>query len=99
MGWLQNKKSISLPTTASHKSLEIQTKMATALEDFSSWLSRTLQELNTDESVFGSYILSIVDSDESPDEQNEALQGILSEIIENVSIVFTLSPVITCLPF
>lgn len=60
--------------------------MAAALEDFSLWLSRTLQELNTDESVFGSYILSILDSDESSDEQNEALQGILSEIIDNVSI-------------
>ncbi|RZC37554.1 coiled-coil domain-containing protein 43 [Asbolus verrucosus] len=57
--------------------------MATAMEDFSSWLNRTLEELNTDESVFGSYIQSILDSDESSEEKMEALQGILSEIIQN----------------
>ncbi|EFA03808.1 coiled-coil domain-containing protein 43 [Tribolium castaneum] len=57
--------------------------MATAMEDFSSWLSRTLEELNTDESVFGSYIQGILDSDESCEEKSEALQGILSEIIQN----------------
>jgi hypothetical protein len=63
-------------------------KMATAMEDFSSWLSRTLEELNTDESVFGSYIQGILDSDETPEEKFEALQGILSEIIQNVSAPF-----------
>lgn len=60
--------------------------MATAMEDFSSWLSRTLEELNTDESVFGSYIQGILDSDEPSEEKFEALQGILSEIIQNVSL-------------
>ena len=62
--------------------------MATALEDFSSWLSRTLEELNTDEGIFGSYIQSILDSDETSEEKFEALQGILAEIIENVRVVY-----------
>lgn len=53
---------------------------------FSSWLDKKLQELNTDETVFGSYIQSILDSDETSDEKAEALQGILAEIVEHVSI-------------
>lgn len=62
--------------------------MASALvegKDFSSWLGRRLQALNTDETVFGSYIQSILDSDDSSDEKSEALQDILAEIVENVS--------------
>ncbi|XP_017784792.1 PREDICTED: coiled-coil domain-containing protein 43 [Nicrophorus vespilloides] len=57
--------------------------MAEALVNFSDWLGNKLKELNTDESVFGSYISGILDSDETADEKNEALQGILSEIVEN----------------
>lgn len=53
--------------------------------DFSGWLSIKLQELNTDEGVFGSYILGILDSDETFEEKTEALMGILTEIVENVS--------------
>lgn len=59
--------------------------MATGVQDFPNWLKEKLKELNTDETVFGIYIQGILDSDESPEEQNEALQGILSEILENVS--------------
>lgn len=58
--------------------------MATAIDNFSSWLGNKLKDLNTDENVFGSYITGILDSDETNDEKNEALQGILAEIIENV---------------
>ncbi|CAH1995173.1 unnamed protein product [Acanthoscelides obtectus] len=57
--------------------------MATALEDFPTWLSGKLQELKTDEDIFGSYIMGILDSDETAKEKSEALQGILSEIVEN----------------
>nr|CAI5852786.1 unnamed protein product [Callosobruchus analis] len=57
--------------------------MATALEDFPNWLNKRLKELNTDEAVFGTYILGILDSDETSEEKIEALQGMLSEIVEN----------------
>lgn len=59
--------------------------MATSVQDFPNWLSGKLKELNTDETVFGLYIQGILDSDESHEEKIEALQGILSEILENVS--------------
>lgn len=60
--------------------------MATAsLEnvDFIIWLDTKLKELNTDETVFGSYIRGILDGDDTSEEKYEALQGILAEIIEN----------------
>lgn len=59
--------------------------MAAAVDSFAAWLGDKLVELNTDENVFGSYIQGILDSDESSEEKTEALQGILSEIIENVN--------------
>ncbi|KAL1123992.1 hypothetical protein AAG570_001762 [Ranatra chinensis] len=52
-------------------------------EDFEKWLSLKLKALNTDESVFGSYITGILDGEESLDEKTEALEGILTEITEN----------------
>lgn len=48
---------------------------------FVKWLNKKLQELNTDESVFGEYILSILEGDESREEKRESLEGILSAII------------------
>lgn len=62
----------------------ITSNMADGVDEFSVWLGKKLTELNTDESVFGSYIQGILDEDESSEEKIEALQGILSEIIENV---------------
>lgn len=59
--------------------------MAVTVPDFPQWLNTKLQELNADETVFGSYIQGILDSDESSEEKNEALQVILSEFVENVS--------------
>lgn len=59
--------------------------MAKWVQDFPEWLNEKLQELNTDETVFGSYIQGILDSDESVEEKTEALQGILLEFVENVS--------------
>lgn len=53
--------------------------------DFAVWLGNKLKDLNTDENVFGSYISGILDSDETEDEKNEALQSILSDIVQNVS--------------
>lgn len=50
-------------------------------EAFNKWLTAKLKSLNTDESVFGSYILGILEGDESTDEKHEALEGVLSAII------------------
>lgn len=50
-------------------------------DTFKKWLTNKLKSLNTDESVFGSYILGILEGDESKDEKHEALEGILSAII------------------
>ena len=52
-------------------------------ENFLTWLNAKLKELNTDESVFGSYILGILEGDESEEEKREALEGILGEILVN----------------
>lgn len=48
---------------------------------FNKWLNNKLKSLNTDESVFGSYILGILEGDETKEEKYEALEGILSAII------------------
>ncbi|XP_017121292.1 coiled-coil domain-containing protein 43 [Drosophila elegans] len=51
-----------------------------ASEEFQSWLNEQLRKLNTDESIFGSYIIGILEGDEeTTDEKTEALEGILSE--------------------
>lgn len=55
--------------------------MATAIDDFSTWLDKKLKDLNIDENVFGSYITGILDGDETQEEKTEALDGILSEMI------------------
>lgn len=60
--------------------------MAASLSDFVPWLNDKLRSLKTDEGVFGSYISSILESEESVDDKKDALEGILSEIV--VSIKF-----------
>lgn len=55
-------------------------------DEFTKWLNNKLRSLNTDESVFGSYILGILEGDETKDEKHEAIEGVLSAII--VSMVF-----------
>lgn len=47
---------------------------------FDSWLSVKLQDLNTDEGVFGSYIKGILEGDESEDEKTEALESIFAGV-------------------
>ncbi|CAH2240584.1 coiled-coil domain-containing protein 43 [Pararge aegeria] len=56
--------------------------MATAVLEFEPWLIDKLKSLKTDEGVFGSYISGILESEESIDEKKDALEGILSEIVE-----------------
>lgn len=61
--------------------------MSSDVENFSQWLNGKLRELNTDESVFGSYIASILESDETFDEKREGLEGILAAIIVSMDAV------------
>jgi len=50
---------------------------------FTSWLSGTLADLGTDDSVFGPYIVSILEGeDESQEEKEEGLVGILSDVLD-----------------
>nr|CAD7457829.1 unnamed protein product [Timema tahoe] len=57
--------------------------MAAGVDNFDSWLSFKLRALNTDENVFGSYIKGILEGEETLEDKTEALEGILSEMIEN----------------
>lgn len=63
--------------------------MAAAVDEFTIWLGKKLQALNTDEGVFGSYITGILDGDETLEEKAEALEDILSEILVSVSLSST----------
>ncbi|XP_050361734.1 coiled-coil domain-containing protein 43 [Nymphalis io] len=56
--------------------------MATAEGEFGLWLSDKLRLLKTDEGVFGSYISGILESEETLEEKKDALEGILSEIVD-----------------
>ncbi|XP_052898730.1 coiled-coil domain-containing protein 43 [Anopheles moucheti] len=53
-----------------------------AVDEFNSWLSSKLRASKADVSVFGSYITGILEGDENNEEKVEALEGILSAIIE-----------------
>ncbi|KAF5303031.1 hypothetical protein FQR65_LT08360 [Abscondita terminalis] len=57
--------------------------MAAAVDDFGSWLDKKLQDLNIDECVFGTYIIGILDGDETNEEKRDALDGLLSEIFNH----------------
>ncbi|KAK0075621.1 hypothetical protein PV325_006630 [Microctonus aethiopoides] len=60
--------------------------MAIPKDSFDSWLSKKLQALNTDESIFSSYIKGILEGDETEDEKSEILMSTLSSITEvNIS--------------
>ncbi|EDW63263.1 coiled-coil domain-containing protein 43 [Drosophila virilis] len=49
------------------------------MSEFQTWLNDQLRLLNTDESVFGAYIIGILEGEEeTQDEKIEALEGILS---------------------
>ncbi|XP_004522746.1 coiled-coil domain-containing protein 43 [Ceratitis capitata] len=59
--------------------------------EFKLWLQEKLKELNTDSDIFGSYIMGILDTDETTDEKREGLNDILSEIItDDLDSVITL---------
>ncbi|XP_063529400.1 coiled-coil domain-containing protein 43 [Cydia strobilella] len=57
--------------------------MAAAVTDFEPWLNDKLKSLKTDEGVFGSYISGILEGEDTIDEKRDALEGLLSEIVEH----------------
>jgi len=60
----------------------VPVKMATG-ESFLKWLNIKLRELKTDENVYGSYMIGILEGDEPIEEKREALEEILSQIVED----------------
>ena len=62
-------------------------KMAAPLTDageFEVWLGGRLDALEVDRDVYGAYILGILQEDESDEEKEDALQGILSAFLVNI---------------
>ena len=58
------------------------------MSEFETWLTKKLQDLNTDETVFLPYIVSILEGeDESQEEKNEGLTGLLSDILDNEAAI------------
>jgi len=55
---------------------------------FSLWLGKKLTELGTDESVFGPYIVSILEGeDETAEEKEEGIEGILSDVLDDENVI------------
>lgn len=60
--------------------LSIAAHFAFKMSEFEAWLGDQLRQINTDESVFGQYIIGILEGDEETQEEKvEALEGILSD--------------------
>jgi len=58
------------------------------MSDFTGWLGGRLAELNTDESVFLPYILSILEGeDETEEEKCEGLTGLLSDVLDSEAAI------------
>jgi len=57
-------------------------------DHFSLWLGKKLTELGTDESVFGPYIVSILEGeDETSEEKKEGIEGILSDVLDDENVI------------
>lgn len=52
--------------------------------EFESWLNDRLDSLEVDREVYGAYILGILKEEESDEEKEDALQGILSAFLVNI---------------
>ncbi|KAI3359120.1 hypothetical protein L3Q82_002661 [Scortum barcoo] len=66
-----------------------RTKMAAPLTDageFESWLNDRLDSLEVDREVYGAYILGVLQEEESDEEKEDALQGILSAFLEEDTV-------------
>ncbi|MED6236216.1 Coiled-coil domain-containing protein 43 [Ataeniobius toweri] len=54
--------------------------------EFESWLNDRLDSLEVDREVYGAYILGILKEEESDEEKEDALQGILSAFLDEDTI-------------
>ncbi|XP_037958498.1 coiled-coil domain-containing protein 43-like [Teleopsis dalmanni] len=52
---------------------------------FKKWLLERLREWQTDESIFGNYILGVLESDETHEEKTDALQDLLGAVVGDTS--------------
>ena len=58
------------------------------MTQFEEWLTKKLQELNTDEGVFLPYIVDILDGEEeSEDEKREGIVGLLADVLEDEAAI------------
>jgi len=60
------------------------------MAEFESWLTEKLTALGTDASVFSPYIVGILESEETPEEQEEGIDSILSDILTEESLIKSL---------
>jgi len=58
--------------------------------EFESWLTEKLTALGTDAGVFSPYIVGILESEETPEEQEEGIDSILSDILTEESLIESL---------
>lgn len=49
--------------------------------EFESWLNDRLDSLEVDRDVYGTYILGVLQEEETDEEKEDALQGILSAFV------------------
>ncbi|XP_068434275.1 coiled-coil domain-containing protein 43 [Clinocottus analis] len=54
--------------------------------EFESWLNDLLDSLGVDREVYGAYILGVLQEEESDEEKEDALQGILSAFLDEESV-------------
>ncbi|XP_067472549.1 coiled-coil domain-containing protein 43 [Thunnus thynnus] len=54
--------------------------------EFGSWLNDRLDSLDVDREVYGTYILGVLQEEESDEEKEDALQGILSAFLDEDSV-------------
>ncbi|XP_059204273.1 coiled-coil domain-containing protein 43 [Centropristis striata] len=59
---------------------------ATDAGEFESWLNDRLDSLEVDREVYGAYILGVLQEDESDEEKEEVLQGILSAFLDEDTV-------------
>lgn len=53
--------------------------------EFEKWLNDRLDSLEVDQEVYGAYILGILQEEESDEEKEDALLGILSAFLVNIA--------------
>jgi len=58
--------------------------MAGKLKEFEEWLASRLVDLNADEAVFGPYIQSLLEDSGDIEDQEEALEALLTELVGQV---------------